>query len=338
LKSARSWSSKPAQPSDLDAIRALHAQVFGGARPVEHDLWKFVENPAGPSIVMLAEHNGEIVGQYALLPARLRLGNEVVLGAQSLDTMVRSDFRGQGMFTVLALECFELARSRGVEVLYGFPNDNSYPGFIRSLNWDHTGDVCRWARPLSLSDHPRIPKVAAPFVDLLTRLLPSGHFQRNDTTIQPERPDPAKLDALLSRWREVKRRCRVERDEKWFDWRFSERSQRGYQYLSVYRRGTLAAVAIWTPTTGRIAELLGDDAVALEAAVAMIVSLARGSGLSAVSTVTNDAICVQVLRACGFLRREQIPYIVRTLSTRNLDGNIHDHASWVISASDLDTF
>ena len=39
-----------AAPSDAPAIRDLFTAVFASERPLEHSLWKFEENPAGPGI------------------------------------------------------------------------------------------------------------------------------------------------------------------------------------------------------------------------------------------------------------------------------------------------
>ncbi len=87
-------------------------------------------------------------GFYTAWPVRLRLGKETVLGAQSMDTMTHPDYRGRGLFIKLAQACYDLAASKGYEVFYGFPNQNSYSGFIRRLNWDHTGDITHWLRPI----------------------------------------------------------------------------------------------------------------------------------------------------------------------------------------------
>jgi predicted N-acetyltransferase YhbS len=154
------WIVREAVPEDDPQIADLFDGVFGFRPSASHIDWKFRQNPDAIPLTVVAECENTIVGQYALWSTRLRLGREVVIGAQSLDTMTHPDFRGQGMFVALATECMELAFQRGVEALYGFPNDNSYPGFVRRLDWDHTGDVAGWVRPLVPSRHKRVPKMA----------------------------------------------------------------------------------------------------------------------------------------------------------------------------------
>jgi hypothetical protein len=107
------WHVREYRPEDIEGVRGLFGEVFHHDWPIEHFLWKFKDNPAGSGIIILAEYSRQIVGQYALMPTWLRLGNEVVFGAQSVDTMTHPDYRNQGMFTVLAKACFELAAKKG---------------------------------------------------------------------------------------------------------------------------------------------------------------------------------------------------------------------------------
>src|SRR3990172_6816394 len=138
-----------AHEGDAAKIGTLFEKVFGFSRRMEHYQWKFLENPTGLQLIVVAEtEGGDIVGQYALWPVMLQLERREYLGAQSLDTMIHPDYRGKGMFMTLANACYEIAAAQGVKVLYGFPNPSSYRGFIRRLNWDHTGDIPYFFKPI----------------------------------------------------------------------------------------------------------------------------------------------------------------------------------------------
>lgn len=327
---------RPSVAADAPAIRTLFAAVFGVDRPIEHSVWKFDDNPSGAGIGMLAIDAGRIVGQYVVMPTRLRLGRDVVEGAQSLDTMVHPDYRGQGMFVQLANACYELAASRGVEVLYGFPNVNSYPGFIRQLNWHHTGDIARWVRHLDLGKHPRAPRALKPLGRLATRLIKTGNPAAGGVTVRAGRPDAAALDALLGRWRAMGGPCRIERSRDWYDWRFSERSGERYEWLTAYRGSDARALVILNRAASALVDFLGDDAEAMEAATASAVLRAGESGAASISTVTSEPIPIAALHACGFFDRAKVPLIVRALTTRTLPANIHVHENWSINPADLD--
>ena len=72
--------------------------------------------------------------------------------AQSCDTAVIPEARGRGIFTSLILEAEKRLKEEGVEMMLGFPNNNSYHGFIK-MGWKHIGNFLPWVkltRPLDL--------------------------------------------------------------------------------------------------------------------------------------------------------------------------------------------
>jgi len=84
---------------------------------------------------MVAEHLGRIVGHYAVIPLRMNVGSEVVMGGRAEGAVVHPNYRGNiapGFFPqrkdvrvirVLIRRIFEIAKHRGVEVIWGFPTD-----------------------------------------------------------------------------------------------------------------------------------------------------------------------------------------------------------------------
>lgn len=88
---------------------------------------------------------------YATVPCRFYLDGQVVLAAQSLDTMVDAKSRGLGLFTKLAKVVNENMQKAGVAFVYGFPNGNSHSGFVKNLNWSMHDPVPFLFRPINLS-------------------------------------------------------------------------------------------------------------------------------------------------------------------------------------------
>lgn len=342
----RRWAVRPAHPDDFGAIRELYRATWGYNRPEAFDRWRYLSPPDGICPMALAVDGGRLAGAYIMWPAKLRVGRETVLGAQSMDTMTHPDYRGQGVFTDLALACFDIAAARGFEVLYGFPNTSSYPGFVRRLNWDHTGNMTHWVRPLRPSRYPRLPRIAAPFADMAARLLPTGATGRYDIVVGL--PDDRALDILLVDWGERTPGCAVARDTAWLRWRYGEAAANNYEWLGAFHRGALVAAGVWgmrndgwgSLADGRahLTELLGIDPAAMREVVAHMLVRARARGAMLMETITNVPAVVGALRRAAFFAHREAPLIVRALSVRNLDCNIHDHASWHITGGDVDTF
>jgi GNAT superfamily N-acetyltransferase len=338
---ARQWTVRPGTPEDSPALRELFEVVFGVPREADHYAWKFEENPAGPPILAVAEVDGRLVGQYALWPTKLRVGREVLLGAQSLDTMTHPDYRGQGMFTVLAKEAMGYAQDRGVEVLFGFPNEASYPGFVRKLDWDHIGDVPRYTRVLRPSAHPRVPSWLGGVADASVRVLPTG--ATGGLELRQGQPDDQQLADLLAGVEHEPQGCGVEREPGYLAWRLGPTSNRDYRWVGAYDRvGALQAVAVWGAEQREgpavLAELIGRSATGTRAALGEVVRQAGTDGyieLRAIAHGTGDSAH---LRRAGFVRRGSLPLIVRKLTSRVLTGKVHTFESWTVFGADLDTF
>jgi len=345
-KPSTRWTIREAGPEDLDAIRSLYLDVWGYNRPRSFDHWRYLTAPDGQCPVTLAADGEKLAGAYTVWPVKIRVGDEVVTGAQSMDTMTHPNYQGQGVFTKLAEACYEIAAARGTEILYGFPNPLSYPGFVKRLGWTHTGDVTHWIRFIKPSKHPKIPGLAKPVADLAAALLPRG--RRRDYEITPAKPTDSELEPLLAQWRQEAGTCRIERNTEWISWRTAPEAENDYRWVAARRGGTLAAVGVWgrqNEAWGKVAdnrahlvELLGDDPQALEAVLATIIEQSAASGSVLLETVTNVEHICRALRRAGFLKHRQAPFIVRSLRKTNFATDILAHDNWRIMGSDVDTF
>jgi hypothetical protein len=230
------------------------------------------------------------------------------------------------------------AEQRGIEVLLGFPNAASYPGFINKLDWDHTGDVPQYVRVLKPSGHPRVPRWAGPLTDVAAGALPRG--PRSGFSTQSIEPD---VEALVRLWAEGSEgdRCAVERDPAYVQWRFDAASGMGYRWTSAGTT-TPEAIAVWgsDPQSGRamLAELVGSTPEATAAVLAAVIDEARRSGRTELVATGQRPGLSKMLHRAGFARRSQLPLIVRKLTTRVVPGNVHRHTGWSLFGADLDTF
>ena len=103
-------------------INLLHNKEYGTNRGSEEWRWEFKSGPYGKSILVVAEYKGEIIGTQALLPITLSYGDVQILSAKSEETLLKAEFRGQGVFKRLYDKCFELAAERGIALIWGFTN------------------------------------------------------------------------------------------------------------------------------------------------------------------------------------------------------------------------
>jgi hypothetical protein len=78
---------------------------------------------------------------YGVYPCQIEYKGNFYLAAQSGDTMTHSNHKGKGLFIKLAIETFNYCKENGIHLVFGFPNENSFPGFIKRLGWSHFDDL-----------------------------------------------------------------------------------------------------------------------------------------------------------------------------------------------------
>jgi GNAT superfamily N-acetyltransferase len=78
---------------------------------------------------------------YGVYPCLVDYQGKKYLVAQSGDTMTHSAHTGKGLFTQLAQKTYDYCKENGFHLVFGFPNENSFPGFIKRLGWSHFDDM-----------------------------------------------------------------------------------------------------------------------------------------------------------------------------------------------------
>lgn len=87
----------------------------------------------------IAYHNetNEPAAFYGVYSYPVSYQDKIYKAVQSGDTMTHKNHTGKGLFIKLAKLTYELAKNEGAQFVFGFPNSNSYPGFVKKLNWIH---------------------------------------------------------------------------------------------------------------------------------------------------------------------------------------------------------
>ena len=134
-------------PGILDVLRAALGETPLLKRTPEQWRWKHVDNPFGPSIVLLAWIDGRIAGVRALMRWHLTSPDGSRLScARPVDTATHPDFERRGVFRALTTEAIALARQEGIHLIFNTPNPQSGAGYL-SMGWGEVGTIGVMARP-----------------------------------------------------------------------------------------------------------------------------------------------------------------------------------------------
>lgn len=226
---------------DEGQIVSLFNAVFGPEfqQHRDQDQWAhdFQKNPLGPSVIYLAiDENDRVVGHYALSRRELTWDDQTINAGLSHDTMVKSEFRGRGIFGKLARRAYQDAADKGIHLVYGFPNDNSKNYFFTKLKWNSLPSLPFRAHPLKPQSlfngmAGKIAKVFwTPFSD---KLLMESSAESSIRETSFEDNVPGSMPFLHGR-----------RDSSFLRWRFSDVSDRQYLRFGFYENGTLAGYIV----------------------------------------------------------------------------------------------
>lgn len=220
---------RPYQPGDEGQILEMDWTLFPdpwSKRDLANWNWKHAgNNPAGPATIYLMEHEGKIIVHFAIIPYRLRVMGEDVLGSHSIGSMVLPEYQGKGLIKFVADKLFEDIVKKGVVFSYGFPNDLAYDLHKELMGYNDVIMVETMERKTS----PGRPPVEESASSRL-KFLPIDRFG-------------ASVGAL---WEQVKdvRPILVIRDAAYLNWRFLERPDQKYHAFGAYEGDALVGYVI----------------------------------------------------------------------------------------------
>jgi len=139
--------------SNLDELIDLTKTYYKDGDIINKDYlkWQYLQNPNGMPFLFVSREvkTREMAGQYLVIPTRYTISNGYVNGSLSLNTLTSPKFQGRGLFTKMADATFNDCANQDANFTVGFPNPQSYPGFVKRLNFHHLGDIPLLIKPLN---------------------------------------------------------------------------------------------------------------------------------------------------------------------------------------------
>jgi GNAT superfamily N-acetyltransferase len=204
--------------------------------------WKLQDNPGGEGTIFTAHDSDELVGLAAITRKDMLIEQEMVPGAEIGDTFTDERYRRRGIFSTLVGMATEECRERGIEFIYGAPNDNSLPGYRNKLGFRVIADlkidyvVCPLRSAAALAKmFPAFGFAAPALGGAIDPVLRSLHFLKlgRKTRYAVRRADdfPETVNDLF---REVAQDYDfiVTRTRQYLQWRFVEGPDRCHVFVS----------------------------------------------------------------------------------------------------------
>ncbi len=130
--------------NDLDKVQSLFTQAFGGRELSRQGLqWQMEKNPCLQGRATSLWDHDTLVAYNALTPYPAFLYGTEMISAVSGTTMADEHYLGASL--QLLSECEK--QNEDIQLIYGFPNRNSFGIMVRRLKHHYVGDVAFWTAP-----------------------------------------------------------------------------------------------------------------------------------------------------------------------------------------------
>ncbi len=235
-----------ADDAELNKYRLVF-ENNGSPRDITNLQWLHQQNLTGRHTIYYAMSGDDVAAIYTAMPSVFNFNGKKGEGLQSIDTMTDEAHRGKGLFPKLAVKLYEDAEKDNYELVYGFPNENSAPGFFKKLQWISFGEAPFLLKPLTISYF--IKKLLKKGND---QVLPENHAyilpesrSYGNGVVKPLTVFGADYDVI---WNKLAENIgvSVDRSAAYMNWRYVNKPGEIYSKCGYYIDGKLEGVIVFT--------------------------------------------------------------------------------------------
>jgi hypothetical protein len=321
-------------------------------KSIDEQIWQYLgidEN--GGYFTFANEEDDYFSSIYIVVKRLIKFQKQTILAAQSLDTLTDFNSRGKGFFVECAKSNYDFIENDGVSFVFGFPNKNSFGGFVSKLGWKSLDPVPFLFLPLNINYFIRRVK----FLKFLK--LPKFNFNNyihqndklliNDLTLFTSEYDSLwdKFSSNIS--------ISVVRDSKYLNWRFIDNPTENYLiYSATYNDSLVGFIVINIKNKhdgkiGYVMELIFDPMYPFvpNSLLAYAINIFKSESVDvALAWCFEHSLPYPHLRKSGFyklpifLRQIELHFGYKILKCKNdLSEVLSNPKAWYISYSDSDT-
>ena len=324
--------------SDLPAVMALLTASLGGGpagtRRESFFTWKHLENPFGPSLMLVAE---QIVGLRAFMRWIFEGPDGPIRAVRAVDTATHPKHQGKGIFSILTTTALRSLRGDAA-LVFNTPNEKSLPGYLK-MGWRTVGVVpvlARVRRPVRFARGFR--SLHAPNAD-------AGSPETIDGSSAAEAlRDHATLASLLAEASAPRGRWTTPLTSEYLSWRYGAGAGLDYRVVQEANGDGTAGIGIFrVRPRGRLSETTISQLIVPDGDVPMAARLLRRMVAAApVDHVTasfpRGSDARRASTRCGFIpTRTGVTMVVNPIA-EGLAPDPLRLSSWAFSLGDVEVF
>jgi len=332
---------------------AIYNKVFSKKIDAATFYYKHYQNPHKISMPLSNDKiDGEITGINGFMGTKFVIGSKEVLAAQSCDSAVLPQYRGKGVFSRIIRSAEKQCQMDGVTFLFGFPNGNSYPGFIK-LGWVHVGDFYRAFLPLNTGKlfERKLGKLISTIVAIVANplfQLKLKIFARKATGVDIQISENCPF--MESDYEVINRTegIIIKRSAECYKWKVDNNPSKRFKYIVARDRDNLLGFIIYKTANGGTINVVDwqcfePDKAKQKIVLAKLLYQLRGRGTTISIVLVNAANGeMKMLESLGFLnasnrimKQAPLPLVVKIFST-GINGHLLEVSNWICRGMDTD--
>lgn len=135
------------QNKDKKNVIDLFEKVF--KKKITEELWQWRYHISRKSISGLLWDDEKLIGYYMLSPVPLQINKNIENRLLAISVMIDPDYQGNGMyFGSLAKFTYEQATKEGYDLIFAFPNSQSYELYFGPLGWKGFGKITEYKKQI----------------------------------------------------------------------------------------------------------------------------------------------------------------------------------------------
>ena len=283
--------------------------------------WKFSEtNPAGPSLIWLAEHENRLIGHFAAVPFRLKVFDEVVTASHSIGALVEKKYQKRGLLKLVGDKLMEDLVRHNIPYTWGFPNRLAYEFEKVALGYGDLINFDEW----QLTKEKLVRKEPPLSFRKITGF--NEEFDRLWQECSPGYDIAVKRDKTYLNWRFIGRP-----DWWYFPYAYYEGDRlKGYMVMKLYREESFLR--------GHIIDIFArkDDKETLSHLLAGGINFFAEQAVDSVTVwIWGNPLLEELFDEFGFLRKEENhPLILRLNTGHKYREQVADSSHWYFTMGD----
>ena len=334
------------RPEDRAEIDALFRRVFGAAQADASRArweWQYRQNPhAHEPQIWIARDEGKVVGQYATMPVRLKVGDQEIDASWGMDVMIAPELQRKGLGEVLFRTWDQhTGASLGMGLSVGSHK------LFQKLRWPDVGPVPCLVKPVSSRAfvNSRWPLPVNAAASLFGRTVVSLLRSRGvSAEIQPVHHFDARFTTL---WERVspKFALAVRRDAAYLQWKYRALPHICYNILALDRGATVDGYAVFRhidEPRARVTALVDlvadpDDRAAVAALVAGVERDAQSAGSDKIRAFMMNRAIRKTMHRQGYFQVRSTVELVTKINAVPVAPDFYSHTdTWHVTFGDSD--